>query len=115
MPPDTVEVRKVVPGGWADKQGIEPGDTFMEIDGKAVHTLDAEQFKDMVKNVRPLVFRVPTPEELEAAVTLQAAVRGSQARMIFQSMRSMADGFATTQDWRRSRTRAATREKDIED
>merc|ERR1719247_2093167 len=64
---------------------------------------------DLVKNTRPLVFRLPNEAEIAATIKMQKVAKGRQARNTMQAMKNMAceNTVATTSDWRLARNRLA--------
>mmetsp|Transcript_102811 Transcript_102811/g.329759 ORF Transcript_102811/g.329759 Transcript_102811/m.329759 type:complete len:767 (-) Transcript_102811:41-2341(-) len=54
LPPGPIFVRSVVPGGWADKAGVLPGDELSEIAGQPVTDVPAEGFDERLRATRPL-------------------------------------------------------------
>jgi hypothetical protein len=117
LPPKPVEVRKVTPGGWADQKGIEPGDTFTAVNGRPVYQMTHDEFKGLLSSHdRPLTFRVPTIEELAAAVKIQKITHGMLDRKeVAEIKRLKENGIVTVQDWKLARSRAARKEKREDD
>lgn len=114
MPPRPLEVRKVVPGGWADQKGIEPGDTFTQINGRPVWEISNEELVQILTtHIRPLVFRLATTEEHATATKIQKNFRGKLDREVTGAMMrlSAGDGKASSKDWRMARNRKAKLEK----
>jgi len=114
IPPKPFEVRKVTPGGWADEKGIEPGDTFTRINDTPAHAMNNAVFTNLVQNVRPLTFVLPTSEEKAAAIKIQKMAKGKQARETAGAMKRTAEGVSNASDWRLARNREAMLERDAD-
>jgi hypothetical protein len=103
-----MEVRRVAPDSWAENEGIEAGYIFMEINKLTASEMTYDKFMDLVKNHRPLTFRLPSPEERAATLKLQAAARGHVARKTKKSLERASKGESlSTADWRLARSRLA--------
>jgi len=82
-PPNPLEVKKVAPGGWADSQGIVVGDIFMMVNNVLVAELTSKMFEKMMRE-RPITFDFADQAQNNAAVKIQAIVRGSQTRKLME-------------------------------
>lgn len=57
----------ITPGGWADRSGLQVGDTIFEIQGKEFRSLTVKQILELFTQQKPLnfVFKRPHPMHLD--------------------------------------------------
>lgn len=84
------DVQKVVPGGWAESQGIEVGDKLGMINGMPARNYSREELKAAMI-ARPFRFRMVKSKQKEAAVTIQRFVRGNSDREAVQAQGESPD------------------------
>jgi len=57
FPPGPVVVKTVLPGCWADEQGMEPGDAVLTVNGQSVRDMERDEFISAMQS-RPLKLAV---------------------------------------------------------
>ncbi|CAK0876749.1 unnamed protein product, partial [Prorocentrum cordatum] len=91
LPPEPVVIRKVRPGGWADRSGLRPGDVLAEVCGQAPADMAATAFVAAMeaRPLRMVFFRrpaVPSPRGEDDASEHCHTATGSTSEDVAQQV-----------------------------
>jgi len=75
LPPKPLIIRRIIPGSWAEKNGIHPGDEFYKVNDKKTADIFVKELDDIMGRRRPLQLSFRRPVQVQAAAPAAATVR----------------------------------------